>query len=188
MTIDTIYLDLDDTIVDLTGALLRLFRKNPECKNSITEYNHTLYKVCGVEKKDFWNTVSKQGHEFWANLEITQRGEYLLNLCQSFEAIHKVRWQFLTALVSDRHPQCRDVSAAGKVSWAAKHGLSDRLTISTTKCIFAGRRKLLVDDCPQHVEQFRAAGGKAVYSPQPWNEGVWSKTTDEIVETVMWER
>lgn len=181
--INTIYLDLDDTLVALTEPLLELFGKSKSCKSLITDYNHTLYEVCGVHKKHFWNIVADRGPEFWANLEMTSDGTRLLNLCMNLEAQRGIRWQIVTALVSERHPRCRATSAAGKAAWAANRGWADRLTITNSKFAHAATTKLLIDDCPERVEKFYAAGGWAIFFPQPWNCGEgYEKLVSKVME------
>lgn len=179
--VDTIYLDLDDTLVPLSEKLLETFGKSPSCVDLITDYNNKLYEVCGVQKKNFWNIVANQGPEFWSSMELTAGGTALLDFCKYLEETRGIRWQIVTALVSDHHPRCRATAAAGKAAWAADRGLADRLTISNSKFAHAAPSKLLIDDCPERVEKFRHSGGHAVYFPQPWNVGtILKKMFDEI--------
>lgn len=179
--IDTIYVDVDDTIVELTAPLLKFHGVCPSKKGLITDYNKKIYEVVGLEPRDFWFQVAQAGPDFWESLTLTAEGAAILNFCQKLEKDHGIRWQLVTALVSDRHPECRRTSADGKAAWASARGFADRLTISNAKHAHAAPNKLLIDDCPDWIEKFRARSGHAVYFPQPWNVGTTlAKMFDEI--------
>lgn len=179
--IDTILVDVDDTLVDLTVPLLEFFGACPSKKALITDYNSKIYEVVGIEPREFWFRIAGAGPAFWENLPLTAEGAVVLSFCQTMERDHGVRWQLMTALVSDRHPECRAASAAGKANWAARKGWADRLTISNAKHVHASERTLLIDDFSDWIEKFRANGGHAVHFPQPWNVGTTlAKMFDEI--------
>jgi len=184
--VDTIYLDLDDTLVDLTGVLLQKFGHEESERSKITSYN--LAPVIGRYRSEvqFWEDVSRFGIDLWADLQPTTHGKVLLDFCKTLEKERGIKWQIVTALVPQEHGECAKVSAAGKVAWAINQNLLDRLCICTNKSAHAAPTKLLIDDRQESVESFRKAGGLALTFPQPWNTGTTVKQLYDDIHAPRW--
>ncbi len=108
----------------------------------------------------FWKPL--QDHDFWFGLPVLDDGMAVFERVAA--AIPKDRIGFLSSGLCPG-------SADGKRAWIKKH-LPDwekHLLLGTHKSLLAAPCKLLFDDYVPNVTGFRAAGGRAVTCPRPWN-------------------
>jgi len=158
-----VFLDLDGVLVDFLSGL----HKALKAPYSYDDYRYTKGKWDMFEEipatfdkcNDCCCTV------FWMSLKLMHDANKILDLVRcNFpdESIY-----LLTT------PMLNMGSWRGKAEWVEKHlpKFSKRLIITTTtKSLLAGPDSLLIDDRDQNVEEFRAAGGKTILVPRPWNK------------------
>lgn len=160
---DSVYMDLDDTLVDLAGRICGLYGKT---KSDIHEYDKSIYEVCNVSREQLWEDVAFEGARFWEQIPILPWADDFVRAA----TMHGQRLIIMTALPLPGSP-ARDHAAVGKLRWLKNYFGSDfdDFAFTRAKEAFAGPNKLLVDDRVSHIQDFIEAGGQAVYAPQPWN-------------------
>lgn len=166
---DAIFLDLDDTIVDFTEEVV--YRKTGLADISgVTDYDDTLFDVCGMTAVEFYELMSEP--TFWSSLTMSVTGQRLIELIER----SGVSWMILTAVPSFRFNmpdglihKARRAAMVGKLDWFRDHGISN-YAIATDKWKFAGRKKVLIDDSPERIKNFRNHDGMTITVPQPWNK------------------
>ena len=104
--------------------------------------------------------------EFWEGLEWMHDGNEILSIISS--CVKNIQHlYFLTA------PMKNLESATGKLTWMKQQmGINypaSTIVTGAPKSLFARPGALLIDDRDKNVEEFRAAGGRAVLVPRPWN-------------------
>ena len=164
---DAVFLDLDDTIVDFTEEVV--YRKTGSTDISgVTDYSGTLFDVCGMTQVEFYELMSDP--TFWSSLTMNDTGRALIEVVER----SGVPWTILTAVPSfQRLPnnlvyKARRAALVGKLDWFEANGIT-KYAIATEKRMFAGSRKILIDDSPERVDKFRKHCGIAITVPQPWN-------------------
>ncbi len=179
----TLILDLDDTLVDLQGALFDLMGVDRSRISQLTDYKSergahpgSLMGMSGMSKEEIYKRWESAGSEFWANLEWREGGKRIWE--KANEVCDNV--VIITALprVSEKLIQN---TIAGKVAWAARNlGLeNEQLTISDCKQVFAGPDVVLVDDQDPYILSFAARGGTPIQVSQPWNKS--SLDTEDVL-------
>lgn len=150
----TIFLDLDGVLVDFVGPALALHRKAIPPRDVRWNFPDQV----GIPQEAFWKPL---GFDFWANLPWTREGRALLEAVEDIDA----PFGYLTS------PCQTEGCAEGKRAWARKHlpCRGAKVFIGSAKHLLAHPGALLVDDHDANVEAFRAAGGKAILVPRPWN-------------------
>lgn len=138
--IRTIYLDMDDVIVD--------FRKGCEKYDAIEG------------KKVDWKIIHSLGKDFWAELEWFKDGEQFYNWLADFCKKNKID---LCILSSVGYQDGID----GKQVWLDNHTAVPKnnryiVRIGRDKAKFAEPDALLIDDFGKNIEAFVMAGGQAI--------------------------
>lgn len=156
-----IFLDMDGVLANFTKSASRVFGKDPEDLNWSLGHDE-VHNVVGVADHDeFWNTIDKEGPEFWANLEPFPWRDELWNLCDSFAPV---------AIATS--PSRKPASAMGKIQWLQKWKgaeFRDYVIIPRRKHLLARPGVVLIDDHDKHINGWISAGGTAITFPQPWN-------------------
>ena len=164
MKINTVFLDLDNTLVDFNGAVYSLFglsRKQVEAPTEWHGIHKSLSKVLGrdVTEAELWARVADAGEDWWANLEWLPGSDDMVG------QIKRLGLEIFVCSSAGWIPS----SATGKLRWVARN-IGCETFLCRNKHMLATPDRLLIDDAPHQVESFRKAGGKAIYYPQPWND------------------
>jgi hypothetical protein len=124
-----------------------------------------------ISNDEFWD---KMDEYFWATISKTSLCDTLVeNATRYFES------ENVFILTSTGSPQ----AASGKLRWI-RHNLPQirgNVLIGSHKHLLAGPDTLLIDDCDQQVDAFRAAGGQAILVPRPWNTSYAIEDSSEYV-------
>lgn len=155
----SIYVDLDDTVVDLRGGVYARLGFPPDFAwpKGVWLFSEGF----GMPDSDIWPRLND--HEFWAGLAKTKECDELMRLAA--ELVGSARVRILTK------PTLSPYSASGKVAWLQKHlpAYARQYHLSVTKEELAAPHRVLVDDSDENVNAWRAHGGRAVLVPRPWN-------------------
>lgn len=161
-----LYVDLDGVLVDFIGGWMD--HHSIENRKPVTKWN--FGEDYGLDRKDFYKSITSLPISFWSNLNPTTWAfELLRNLSQYMESSSYNKIMFLSHSVSE---DCR----IGKQLWVNKHfpQLGDSLiTVSDSKlkARFANENCTLIDDKLQNCNDFAQAGGKSWLFARPWNRG-----------------
>lgn len=142
-----IYCDLDGVLADFdtrfehfTGILPREYEER-----AIRQYG----EIKGKEK--FWNLIDDEiGVRFWRGIPWMPEGEEL------WDYIKRYGPTILTA------PSKNDVSRTGKTLWVQDHlgvGIPIEFKAAKEKHVFAGPRKILIDDRLDTIQSWKAKNG-----------------------------
>jgi len=150
------FLDMDGTLVDFCGAVMRHFEYEGEWTPGETD----ICEVVGVTQEDMEQELFRDA-SFWYNLELLPWANQLIEYVDD----HFDDWYILTK------PSTYEESFAGKVAWLHHHQIDirKRSIMTAQKHLIAAAGRVLIDDTDKMVDNFRSAGGKAVLVPQPWN-------------------
>lgn len=151
--------DLDGVLVDFVRGTFAVHGKSLPPREVVWNYQ-SLLGFCGADDPAFWEPLSLP--TFWSGLDPLSDGLALFRCVET--ALGHAR---LGLLSSGLCPGSCD----GKRAWIGQHlpGYEPRAIFGTVKELLAAPCKLLVDDHDANVDAFRAAGGKAVLVPRPWN-------------------
>lgn len=163
-----VFVDLDDVLVDFTGAACRLHGIDEQelrtVQRELRAWNMVpcIQKLTGREEfrlSDFWAPIHQAGADFWENLEPLPWANALLNHLQDVE------WFILTS------PSYNPDSHLGKIRWAHRFfdHYFDRMLLTRHKHVVAGVGTILIDDHVDNVLKFEMAGGKGVLFPASSN-------------------
>lgn len=170
--INRILVDVDDVMNECTRYALQwlgipfdyanFYRKYP------SRYGYDIVTaandILGYDRftvPSFWSMIPR---EFWASAPKSVEADYLLAKCS--EIVGQDNICLLTAPTKD--PDC----LAGKLEWIQRvmpPWLHRQYLVGPRKTFCAYEGSLLIDDSDANVEKFRAAGGKAILVPRPWN-------------------
>lgn len=177
-----VFLDMDGVLVDFVkGACDAHGRSDPYIHfhgHAAGEYD--LPKILDVPIDGFWEPMKPV--EFWRDLPWTPDGIAILAATES--AFFNDTIYLLT------HAQPWPGSYSGKAQWVAEHApeYNGRLIFTEHKRLLAAPDTLLIDDCDRQVDEFQAAGGRAILVPRGWNrEHQRSRRTLEAVTKAMKE-
>ena len=136
----SVFCDMDGVLTDFEKRFTSL---NPE-KLSPAQYQ-TKY---GIEK--FWSFIDEEnGVKFWVGMQWMKDGKEL------WEYIKKYNPTLLSA------PSRNNESRLGKRLWVKNNLPGVKLILSSAdkKQNYSGRNKVLIDDRPDNIQQWRAQGG-----------------------------
>lgn len=111
--------------------------------------------------EDFWPSITR---EMWASFPPSDEFGWLIGHAEALVGQENVF--ILTSPTRDPD------SLAGKLEWIHKHCpkfMYRQFLMGPPKHLCANPESLLVDDANHNVEAFRAAGGKTILVPRPWN-------------------
>lgn len=155
-----VFLDMDGVVADFAAGVANLFGLPLD---EVEAAGDRTYKVLGLSKAGFYERLEAAGPEWWAGLPVYPWANRLAAACGAVGEVYIAT-----------SPQSGCVSAGtGKLAWI-KAFLPDafagrRFFIGTDKHLLAAPGRVLIDDDPKKCDAFRAAGGRAVLFPRPWN-------------------
>lgn len=161
----TIFLDVDEVLVDWVGGVLSLYGWDHEYLHRLWAKHDPrpwdLFSVLPVSSYLAWNRIDEAGAEFWANLQPLPWMRELYETCSAFAP---------TVLLTS--PSEHSSSHAGKVQWMQREfgsNFRDYL-IGSVKHRCAHPGALLIDDSPRNCESFVEHGGHAILFPGVGND------------------
>lgn len=163
MITPSVFLDLDDVLVDFTGGVLRDAGIDPSRRAEVSEWGgQSIARLLNCDSGTMWRVLAADnfGLTFWRDLAWLEHGRDLFARLVD------------TASVTIMSAPCHDPnSAAGKVAWMQREIPSHarRYALTPCKSVFARPGAILVDDGEHNVEAFRLAGGRAFLWPATWN-------------------
>ena len=175
--IKTVFLDVDGVLANFRKGIHDAFNKR---------YDYSLLSPKWIFWDDWSNVTFEMVNAvctipFWQNLEWMHDGlEIFKSICDKFkpEQIY-----LLTT------PMPNVESATGKWLWVKNQlpGFYKRTIITQApKHLLAKPNTLLIDDKDENIDKFRAAGGKIIMVPRPWNYLYpWSDFSLEVVRSAL---
>lgn len=172
--ISTVFLDVDGVVADFRKGIHNVFNK---------PYDYSTLTPKWLFWDDWPDVTFKMVNdactvEFWRNLEWMFDGHKILR--SLFPRFELEQVYLLTA------PMPNVESATGRWLWIKEQlPLYYKRTIITQapKHLLARPDTLLIDDKDENIDEFRAAGGKAIKVPRPWNcLYPWSDISLQAVE------
>jgi len=155
---DIVFLDMDNVLCDFTKAAV-LANEKAYDRKAVTNWN--IWESWGGTEVKFWAAIRNEGWQFWSNLEPYPWLAEIFSIARDLAGEVKI----VTA------PQKSADCYSGKFYWWQKYCPADfELMPFKSKHLLASPRRLLIDDADANVEAWRAAGGKAILFPQPWNK------------------
>ncbi len=157
-------LDLDNTLADYHGAMLRdmMALMGPHELNVLDGFPLDIgaaNKIPHLKKRmDLISSVPG----WWLGLEPLANGFHIV------EALKRAGFRFH---ILTRGPKRKPLAWAEKVSWGLQHLPGTPITITHDKSKFYGN--VLVDDWPEYVEPWlkHRPRGLVIMPDQPWNTG-----------------
>ena len=164
-TITSIFLDVDEVLVNWVDDALRLLGHNPADVHkrwaALSPRPWDLFAVLNEDPAEAWALIHAAGASFWSRLADYPWADELLGACEDFAAT--------TLLTSpSQHPS----SYAGKSQWMRETfgpGFSN-YAFTRAKHRFAHPGALLIDDSPKNCRAFRDHGGHAILFPGIGND------------------
>lgn len=112
---------------------------------------------------EFWKVIDSYGEEWWANLELEEWANELINVVKFYD-------RDFTILTS---PSRSHFAASGKILWLqkffGKKFSNYIITPAKNKQKLANKNAILIDDNDRNCEQFRARLGYTILFPRIWN-------------------
>ena len=170
-----LYVDLDGVLVNFIEGWMDHY--SIQDRKTVTKWN--FGEDYGLDRKDFYRSITSLPISFWSNLTPTSWAFDLIErLAEGFDFLNVERIMFLSHSVSE---DCR----VGKQLWVNKHfpELGDSLiTVSDSKLKskFANVNCTLIDDKFQNCVDFHKAGGKSFLFARPWNRVLPCDTENTI--------
>lgn len=155
-----IVVDLDGTTVDCLRAALRLHGRPDLADDASYPPTYDWEVGLGISHGAFWSKVDEYGAEWWEGLDPTPFGLELIAYVATLGFPLSVATKTLG-----------DAAACGKWRWIKRHfpaGTEIHITSNKTKLAAVGR--LLIDDSPYQVAEWREAGGNAILVPATYND------------------
>lgn len=166
-----ILLDLDDVLVDFTGAACGVHGHDFETLMKDKDPGTWgLHSHLGVTKEEFWAPIQAAGEDYWAELRNHDWYDELIALATFYDE----DWQIVSTPA--RHPTCW----SGKKRWADRNQVSPKLNLMRQKWRWANKNTVLIDDKPENCELFTQHGGYALLFPQ-YNNPAFEQRHDPIV-------
>lgn len=185
--ITTVYLDMDDVLVDLhrhsyrhifpdapdpvIEAMYEATIRFPGIAPIVETYAGTAYDQEALHR--LWATL---GAEFWRTIPWTKHGKAIIEVCAKHVAT-----LFMSTPVNEAG------CVLGKMAWINALPADRRRRYALTPCKhhFAHEGALLVDDNEDNVDRFLSHGGDAMLWPRPWNYvGQLGVTEDEAFDAL----
>ncbi len=188
--VDTIILDIDDTLNSLSLVIMGFFGcpvgpydydKFPvELGYDVMAAVNQMLELAEDEAwqlKDFWNAIPR---ELWAEAPLSLESSYLLE--RSAQLVGEENVYLATS------PTKCPESHAGKVEWMHQflpEWIHRQYFITPRKWKLANAESLLIDDCDDNIELFNRKG-QGLIVPRPWN-GSHGVNTMEYLTTHLGE-
>ena len=157
------FVDIDEVLVDFIGAAMSLHGiKLSQVHHMWPETTWSASEALGWSNNKFWKPINEAGAEFWENLvDKPWINDILFMISGRFSESY---------LVSA--PSLCPTSYTGKVKWIRNRFGSgfDKFILTPHKELLAAPDRILIDDNPHNVQNFRDNGGQAVLFPFWGNE------------------
>jgi len=179
----TIYLDMDEVISDLAGAILKLFSRDKSC---MIPGEWMISKWLGILHDRLWEVIDNEGIDFWLNIEPYPWASELVEKLSLFSRVVIASTPSTTSIWSP----------SGKMGWLHDFFDDPRFTdyvLIRDKWRLSHGGALLIDDKPSNIEKFTrrpdgAPSGEAILFPAEWHENPISNPVDFVIEKVRkWE-
>ena len=166
--INTVFLDVDDVLVDFMKGLHKALNipydyfNYPYRKGDWDILGHQI--MLNNELITFEQCDACCDMAFWINLDWTYDGHDILRTV--FDKFSASQVYLLTT------PMPNLESASGKMMWVYENlpvCLKHTIITQAPKHLLARPDTLLIDDKDENVDEFREAGGKALLVPRLWN-------------------
>lgn len=167
--IKRILLDMDEVLVDFERGACKEFGvdydrfqevRQPGTWEMLDALSQLLKRP--IDLAEFWAVIDLGGAKFWTELQETRHAKTVEMLALQFcdEPFH---------LISS--PSYHPASYDGKVHWIKRnYGWTfNRFALTPHKEIFAQPGVVLIDDRPENVRKFTAAGGHGILFPTRGN-------------------
>ena len=185
--VDTIYLDIDDTLNSLTLTIMGRVFGCPVGSFDYDKFPTELgYDVLGAVNlmlglegdegwglEQFWDAVPRQ---LWAKAPISKEMDYLVERSAQLVGRENV-------FLAPSPTKCPE-SHAGKCEWINSklpEWLRRQYFITPRKVKLSNREALLIDDHDTNIEMFRVKG-QGLVVPRPWNKYHTVDTMSHLVE------
>jgi len=153
---------MDQVLFDFVSAACKLHNWP---LSTVTK--HHWWRDMGVSDDDFWQPIHDAGITFWANLDsFPWTRELLAYVDNQFRLKDGNCWTICTS-----PSRCPD-SRIGKLASLHSQGIMPPIPVlfSSEKEKYATEDTILIDDNEEVIRRFRAAGGKGIVFPTPYNE------------------
>ncbi len=162
----TIYLDMDDVLVDFVGGVLRHFNIGLSEQANVKSWD--FFSQFEIDQKFFWNNVAASTG-FWRDLDPYPYTQGVMDLCLKYAEEVKLC------------TSCGcSAAASGKNEWAKRHlGMEskDVIHIVDKWRLAYMPRTILIDDSESNLALWHdacTAANRGLYAwsilfPQPWN-------------------
>jgi hypothetical protein len=182
MKISRFILDMDDVCNDFTlPALMHVGCSsikgprdfgayNPKWGYNILRAANELNQEIVFMLRNFWNSFTS---DVWASMPESEEFNFVLETALNMVGEEGIL--IATAPICDPKIsiEATEGCLAGKYQWITEHFppfLHRSFSMTPMKHFCATPESLLLDDCDENVEKFRAAGGQAILMPRPWNK------------------
>lgn len=176
---NTIFVDVDDTILDWTGEMMERLTGTRDISRVVKQYDSELLGA----KTEIDKAMIMTELDFWHSLKLTRLGHALLAAIMAGEFEQDVILVTATPPLMPGVPErvndaIQRAASQAKRELGAKFGLPVNVVTShstygkwaETKAMLASPLKVLIDDSGSMVIAFTSAGGQAVLVPKPWND------------------
>ncbi len=155
-----VLLDMDGVVADFTAGACMVHDKPDPYLNPKNLGDYDIAAIMEIPTNDFWLPM---GHEFWANLPLTQEANGIVANLSSMFGLENI------CILSS--PNLNHESLTGKLYWIEKHlpAFKRRYLLGPRKQFCAAANHILVDDHDHNVNGFKEAGGNAFLYGRPWN-------------------
>lgn len=178
MSLETIYLDMDDVLVNFRCNWLRAY--NEAFNDNLTDEHLTVW--------DLANVIKPECTDRWSCI---RNGNFFFNLEPLEGAIESVK-KLLGIFGSDRiyiASNSLEFAYEDKYRWIEKYlpELKNNIIFLSNKGKLFAKNSILVDDGPQNAIAFEKAGGYPIIYDAPYNrniEGLRAKNWQEILQHI----
>jgi hypothetical protein len=175
MAINSVFIDIDDTLNSFTMRCLRYFGCNVgdfDFDRFPHEYQFDIVAACNhllgtsYNIPEFWNAVPRR---LWYTCPKSQEFDLIMAWAQNF--VPKDNIYLLTAPTKD--PEC----LAGKLDWIVDNmptWIHRQYFVTPRKFMLAAPGRLFIDDSDHNINKWNdpgtdQKGGIGVLVPRPWN-------------------
>lgn len=158
----TIYLDLDDVLVDFDRAMCQVMGMQYEEAMRIRDGRWCISEWGGVRREDLFKEIDKYGFSFWSELKSHHWMESLIDSTLDYA----------DNVCIATCPGPFRYSRWGKRCWYVRQVWGRYpvdIRINSAKEEYAEEGTLLVDDKPENCRKFKDAGGEALLFPSYGN-------------------
>lgn len=157
-----LFLDMDGVIADFNTGVCKAHNVPFPYDNPAHRGVWDMQDLWKMTASEFWAPCNNDP-EFWDSLGKMHDADRIIELACQFFRVDEIA--ILTAPSND--PQC----VPGKRRWMQRYYplLAGNMIFAKKKHFLAGPDRILIDDKPENVNQFTAAGGIGIYVPRPWN-------------------